>query len=78
MTSAVLPVGGHDTLMMLVTALTWGMVIIVVVAAGPAHLSRTQSVERTPGQRFHPQEAGAQCPGALSCTGTLFSLCGYR
>jgi len=46
MTSSVLPVGGHDTLMMLVTALTWVVVIIVVVVAGPAHLSRTQRVER--------------------------------
>lgn len=48
MTSAVLPVGGHDSLMMLVTALTWVVVIIVVIVAGPAHLSRTQRVERTP------------------------------
>jgi len=46
-TSAVLPVGGHDTLMMLVTALTWGVVLIVVVVAGPAHLSRPLRVERT-------------------------------
>ena len=46
MTSSVLPVGGHDSLMMLVTALTWVVVIIVVIVAGPAHLSRTQLVER--------------------------------
>ena len=46
MTSAVLPVGGHDILMMLVTALTWGVVIIVVIVAGPTHLSRTQQVEK--------------------------------
>jgi membrane protease YdiL (CAAX protease family) len=45
-TSAVLPVGGHDRLMTLVTALTWGVVILVVIFAGPAHLSRTQRVER--------------------------------
>jgi hypothetical protein len=46
MTSAVLPVGGHDSLMMLVTALTWVVAILVVIVAGPAHLSCTRRVER--------------------------------
>jgi membrane protease YdiL (CAAX protease family) len=57
MTSAVLPVGGHDSLMMLVTALTWAVVILF----GPAHLSRSPRVDKySNGAFLQKREAGAQ------------------